>query len=167
MKSPFQNCEPIIEEIARSADAEFAIVEAVAFASIFAAPLILLSQRAAESVRKFAVYVFRAEIFEHNRELEFSLRSCDAAMNDIFAKSVHQAQRTLSGEIDIKDAIMSRRTLSKEDGRKRFWRLGDGTQGNPFVLYLDLLRIIAKIKCENLSDCPITSIVPAICIGIS
>ena len=167
IKSPFPECEIFLERIAQSVDTELSTVEAIAFAAMFASPLILLSQCAAERVRKFAIYVFRAEIFKNSRELGFSLRSCDSAASDMFAKFIQQAQKTLSGEIDINNVVMSRRTSAKEDGRKRFWRLGDGTQGNPLVLYLDLLQIIVKMRTENFQNCPITSIVPAICIEIA
>ena len=160
---PFPDCEQSIEVLSRSADANFSVVESIGFSSIFAAPLLLLSQKSAEMVRKFALYVFRAEVPENDRDMKRNIRLCDYAMTDLYERSVEQANRVLSGEIKVEDAIISRRTMAKEDGRKRFWRLGDGTQGKPFVLYLDLFPVIMKMD-EDMKNCPLTAIVPAICV---
>ncbi len=161
---PFPQIEAIAERISRETDVDFPIVEATVLASTFCSPIVLLSKSAAEQSKKLAIFAFRAENQLTDRDIKFCLRLCDYAMTDLYAQSAEQSVNVLCGKWESRKVINSRRTLAKEDALRRFWRLGDGTQGEPFVLYLDILPLVIKLKMQEISELPVLSIIPAILI---
>ncbi len=161
IRFPFSEAEPLLEAFAASAKTTFFAAEAVATASAFACPVVVLSAEAFDYVAPFALYTFRADPPTTDRDRKFNLRLCDYAITDTYARTSEQAIKAIAGELEPSSLLRVRRTLAKEDATKRFWRLGDGTQGEPFVAYLDLLPLL-RDRDPAYAELPIFAVVPAL-----
>lgn len=164
IKFPFPEAENLLEQLSAISKMGISAVEAIAMASAFAVPLLVLSLQGFKSIKNSAIYVFRADYPRDDRYVKQSIYLCGDAVVDMFAHSLEQAISVLSGELDADTVRITRRTLAKEDAKKRFWKLGDGSQGEPFVLYCDLLPPAIKIQIADAKGVPIFAIVPAICV---
>jgi len=162
---PFHEYEPLLERISAAGNADCALVEAIAAASVLACPLIMLSGGDTAIMRHAAIYIFRADFSQNDKALKYALLDCQRAMNDLFIHSLEQAHDAIGGQRDVHKVMISRRAMAKEDAGKRFWRFGDGSQGKPFIMYLDLLPFAAESGIGDVPEIPIFAIVPAICIA--
>ncbi|MCD6594803.1 hypothetical protein J7L68_03925 [bacterium] len=161
---PFENADIVIESIAHNADVDFEIVETMAFASSFASPIVALSDDAIDKFRKFSMMTFRGEIPDNSRRKMFYFRACGDSIIDSYAHTLSMSENVLSGDIEFHTAFRTLKTFSLNDAKKRFWQLGDGTQGKKMIMYVSLLPYIENIEIaiDELEQFPFWAIIPVL-----
>ena len=167
IKLPFDNADIVIESLARRSEIDFETVEAVAFASSFACPIIALSDESMGKFKKISSMIFRGEIPDSNRRKIFYFRNCEDAVADFYVRTSLVCEKYLSGDSNFHTTMQKLRTLALNDAKKRFWQLGDGTQGNEIIAYVDLLQCAEKIdiSADELRKFPFWSLVTIFNIG--
>lgn len=161
LKWQFKEYELLCEELSRKSGAEISIVETIAMASVFCCMIIAMSQRSIEKLSQLSLYSFLGIPPTDERLLKFYIKCCEDSITDSYSQNIDEARLVLSGSVEIGRAIRHRRSKSKQDAQKKFWRIGEGSIGQPIVLYLDLLSpAIQYLEKPNLFV-PALSIVPA------
>lgn len=164
LKWQFKEYELLCEELSRKARIEISIIESIAMASVLCCGIIVVSQKSAEKFTPLTLYTFLGASPSDERSIKSNLKACEESILSFYSQNIDETKLVFSGSVEIGRVTRQRRSKSRQDAQKRFWRIGDGSTGQPIVLYLDLLGpAIQHLEKANLFI-PALSIVPALVI---
>ncbi len=161
---PFGESEHILEKITSMANCDFSVIESMAMASALICPLIILNRNEFGRFKPLVLTTFRGDPIRKKYELKKHVNLLELTAIHYFTKSMNDAEKVFNGDLLLERVLRSRRISVLNEAKKRFWRLGDGSNGKIIFAYLDILQYAAKTDIDKgeLKNFPFWSVVPAI-----
>ncbi|NPA97570.1 MAG: hypothetical protein GXO32_08225 [Crenarchaeota archaeon] len=164
---PVSELERFANELGRALGLEETAAEALVLASTYISPLIAIGRQTIAVYEKLAAAKVLTDLSSMKvQDWKLHLRIADYTVLDFYEQCVTESIELLrSGLVNAEKIVEERRSRISSD-IKRYWRISR-SQGEPFLLYIDMLRVSLSILrekefSENVAAA--LAIVPVVCV---
>lgn len=140
-----------IEELCRllSKKVRPLICESLLLSLCYLAPLIILDEFFFKELEPFTIWALRSPVSLKGQDFIFHLRVASYTMID-FCKQSWGGEEVLKNPEAVLHLVERRKDMAREDGEKRFWRVGKSAEGKIVCAYFDLLPVLVSLSEEAL-----------------
>ena len=140
---PDQSIHETVKAVAKSYP--FWIVESIALALCYSAPLICFEEEVFMALNPFLTWILRAENLPESEVLRH-LRIAGYVPIDFFPQVKEHFLILKKGGEELKKVIKKRKKEAESDGKKRFWRIKGKQEEKPFIGYIDLMPALSNVR---------------------
>ena len=153
---PLDEVRRAVSSIAAAISVDLGALDAVALASLYVSPLMVLGLRSLEQLRPLIVGTVETGLKLDAKSWKLHMRIADYTVLDFYAWATSAAYRALTaylreGDEEALSKHLEERRSRIEKDKRRYWRIADKGEAprRPVIVYVDLLPALAERLRES------------------
>ena len=129
------------------------VLEAYCYASVYVSPVLVLGRECVGELRPLVVEKVLVDKELSDKDYKLHMRIADYTVLDFYAWATSKALEALRALAEGRDArpILEERLGRVREDKRRYWRI-ISDEGREFLLYLDLLPLLARARPSELGE---------------